>query len=247
MTPDMQAPPSLGIAHFLSQTDVVGIALFIILILMSALSWSLIIARVRRMLALQQRSAAFIAQCRNANDIDTLRHLADAGQQHVAQARLAKAAFDAVDGHRGAGSVQGTSGRSGAAGTAALIALDSPRELVARSLQQSIDDESARLEHGQTSLASIASSAPFVGLFGTVWGIYHALISIGATGQSSLDQVAGPVGEALIMTALGLAVAIPAALAYNAFQRQTRMRTADLERFAHEFFLRLASGTPERR
>ncbi len=240
MTPDMQAPPSLGIAHFLSQTDVVGIALFIILILMSALSWSLIIARVRRMLALQQRSAAFIAQCRNANDIDTLRHLADAGQQHVAQARLAKAAFDAVDGHRGAGSIQGAAG-------AALIALDSPGELVARSLQQSIDDEAARLEHGQTSLASIASSAPFVGLFGTVWGIYHALISIGATGQSSLDQVAGPVGEALIMTALGLAVAIPAALAYNAFQRQTRMRTADLERFAHEFFLRLASGTPERR
>jgi biopolymer transport protein ExbB len=71
-------------------------------------------------------------------------------------------------------------------------------------------------------LASIASSAPFVGLFGTVWGIYHALVNIGMSGSGSLDQVAGPVGEALIMTALGLAVAIPAVLAYNFFNRARR-------------------------
>ncbi|MBE2261457.1 MAG: MotA/TolQ/ExbB proton channel family protein [Burkholderiaceae bacterium] len=91
-----------------------------------------------------------------------------------------------------------------------------------------------RLQYGQVLLATVGSTAPFVGLLGTVWGIYHALTGIAADGQISIDKVAGPVGEALIMTAAGLAVAIPAVLAYNVFGRQIGRIEADLEGFARD-------------
>jgi hypothetical protein len=106
-------------------------------------------------------------------------------------------------------------------------------------LRNGIEQESAAAEHGLTVLASAGSAAPYVGLFGTVWGIYHALVQIGLSGQGTLDKVAGPVGEALIMTALGLAVAIPAVLAYNAFNRRNRMWLARLESFAHDLYVLL--------
>jgi biopolymer transport protein ExbB len=88
----------------------------------------------------------------------------------------------------------------------------------------------------------VGSTAPFVGLFGTVWGIYHALIGIGASGKATLDSVAGPVGETLIMTAAGLAVAIPAVLAYNAFARSNRMVLSELDGFAHDLHAFLVTG-----
>jgi biopolymer transport protein ExbB len=104
---------------------------------------------------------------------------------------------------------------------------------ITRCLKDTMDDCVARMQSGLAILASIGSTAPFVGLFGTVWGIYHALLTIGATGQSSIDQVAGPVGEALIMTAAGLFVAIPAVLAYNALTRANKGIVTKLNRFAH--------------
>jgi len=88
----------------------------------------------------------------------------------------------------------------------------------------------------------VGSTAPFVGLFGTVWGIYHALMSIGAAGQATIDKVAGPIGEALIMTALGLAVAIPAVLGYNALVRGNKHILARLNRFAHDLHAYLVTG-----
>ncbi len=91
-----------------------------------------------------------------------------------------------------------------------------------------------KLQHGQVLLATVGSTAPFVGLLGTVWGIYHALIGIAAAGQITIDKVSGPVGEALIMTAAGLAVAIPAVLAYNIFGRSINRIEADLEGFARD-------------
>jgi biopolymer transport protein ExbB len=109
-------------------------------------------------------------------------------------------------------------------------------------MRASMSRTGARLEWGQTLLASVGSTAPFVGLFGTVWGIYHALISIGNSGQATLDKVAGPVGEALIMTGLGLAVAIPAVLAYNAFTRRNRVVLAELDAFAHDLHAWLLTG-----
>jgi biopolymer transport protein ExbB len=104
---------------------------------------------------------------------------------------------------------------------------------VTRCLKDTMDDCVSRMQSGLAILASIGSTAPFVGLFGTVWGIYHALLSIGASGQSSIDQVAGPVGEALIMTAFGLFVAIPAVLGYNALTRANKGIVTKLNRFAH--------------
>jgi multisubunit Na+/H+ antiporter MnhC subunit len=112
-------------------------------------------------------------------------------------------------------------------------------DVLTRSLNNAIDQEMTRAEHGLTILATAGSAAPYIGLFGTVWGIYHALVQIGLSGQGTLDKVAGPVGEALIMTALGLAVAIPAVLAYNAFQRRNRMWLSRLETFAHGLYLRM--------
>ncbi|MEY2842072.1 MAG: hypothetical protein RI920_109, partial [Pseudomonadota bacterium] len=103
-----------------------------------------------------------------------------------------------------------------------------------RRVRDSLHDVLTRLQTGQVLLASVGAVAPFVGLFGTVWGIYHAMAGIAAEGSATLDKVAGPVGEALIMTAAGLAVAIPAVLAYNVFGKFVSACEADLEGFAHD-------------
>jgi biopolymer transport protein ExbB len=113
---------------------------------------------------------------------------------------------------------------------------------VTRCLRNGIDHATARLQSGLAVLASVGSTAPFVGLFGTVWGIYHALLSIGMAGQATIDKVAGPIGEALIMTALGLAVAIPAVLGHNALGRHIARLEAELEGFAHDLREWFAAG-----
>jgi biopolymer transport protein ExbB len=107
-------------------------------------------------------------------------------------------------------------------------------EQVTRLLRDAIHRSTVRLESGLTLLASIASTAPFVGLLGTVWGIYHALAAVSSSGAVEIDKVAGPVGEALIMTGVGLVVAIPAVLAYNGFNRVNRLTLAELDAFAHD-------------
>jgi biopolymer transport protein ExbB len=103
-----------------------------------------------------------------------------------------------------------------------------------RRLRDALHGVLQHLQFGQVLLASIGSTAPFIGLFGTVWGIYHALISISAAGTITIERVAGPVGEALVMTAAGLAVAIPAVLAYNIFGKRVAASEAELEGFAHD-------------
>ena len=113
---------------------------------------------------------------------------------------------------------------------------------IARAVHNAMDDTSARLQSGLAVLASVGSTAPFVGLFGTVWGIYHALVGISVNGQASLDQVAGPIGESLVMTALGLAVAIPAVLGYNALVRGNKAVSARLHRFAHDLHAYFVTG-----
>ncbi|MDF3036980.1 MAG: exbB5 [Paucimonas sp.] len=126
---------------------------------------------------------------------------------------------------------------------ASLNAASDLGELVTRTLRREINRVSARIESGLTLLASIGSTAPFVGLLGTVWGIYHALSSISASsGAIQIDKIAGPVGEALIMTAAGLTVAIPAVLAYNAFTRANRLTLAELDAFAHDLHAYFTTG-----
>ncbi|QDX79869.1 biopolymer transporter ExbB [Denitratisoma sp. DHT3] len=121
-----------------------------------------------------------------------------------------------------------------------------PSEQIERALRQQYAHTQGHIESGLTWLATTGATAPFVGLFGTVWGIYHALSAIGLSGQASLEKVAGPVGEALIMTAAGLAVALPAVFAYNAFTRSNRVLLANLDAFAHDLHAFLMTGRPLR-
>jgi biopolymer transport protein ExbB len=113
---------------------------------------------------------------------------------------------------------------------------------VTMSLQRSTNDVASSLQKGLAFLAAVASSAPFVGLFGTVWGIYHALVAIGIAGQASIDKVAGPVGEALIMTAIGLAVAVPAVLGYNWLVSRNKVALETIRNFAADVHAVLLSG-----
>jgi biopolymer transport protein ExbB len=110
------------------------------------------------------------------------------------------------------------------------------------SLQRSVESINYNLSGGMAVLATIGSTAPFVGLFGTVWGIYHALVAIGTSGQASIDKVAGPVGEALIMTAIGLAVAVPAVMAYNWLGRRNKAIQTDLQGFTADLHDSIVTG-----
>jgi biopolymer transport protein ExbB len=109
-------------------------------------------------------------------------------------------------------------------------------------LRDALHDVLARLQYGQVLLATVGATAPFVGLLGTVWGIFHALTALAGAGQVTIDRISGPVGEALVMTAAGLAVAIPAVLAYNVFGRLIGRMEADLEGFALDLRELLAGG-----
>jgi biopolymer transport protein ExbB len=138
----------------------------------------------------------------------------------------------------------GSAGRVARAGLVALAERDrsgekqdeeTTREGVELSLQSQIENERRAAESGLVVLASIGSTAPFVGLFGTVWGIIHALRAIGSSGSASLEVVAGPIGEALVATAIGIAVAVPAVLAYNFFLRRLKVQTSELTQLAAAF------------
>ncbi|HNP52817.1 MAG TPA: MotA/TolQ/ExbB proton channel family protein, partial [Nitrosomonas nitrosa] len=211
----------LGLAYFLDHIDHVGMSVAILLFSLSAASWYLIITKSIGNFIATRRAEAFLKQFWEA------RSLLDLNLKHAsadnAFARLAQLAADTGYGSQQA-AAEKPAANNGADG------------LLTRTLRNGIEQEAARVEHGLTLIASAGSAAPYIGLFGTVWGIYHALIQIGLTGQGTLDKVAGPVGEALIMTALGLAVAIPAVLAYNAFVRRNRLWMAKLDAFAHELF-----------
>jgi biopolymer transport protein ExbB len=113
---------------------------------------------------------------------------------------------------------------------------------ITMSIQRAVDNVSSRLQDGLAFLATVGSTAPFVGLFGTVWGIYHALTAIGIAGQASIDKVAGPVGEALIMTAFGLAVAVPAVLGYNWLVRRNKVALESLRAYGADLHMVLMSG-----
>ncbi len=115
------------------------------------------------------------------------------------------------------------------------LSQENRREMLVHVMRQQAHEEQAKLENGLAVLASVGSTAPFIGLFGTVWGIMHALKNISATGSAGLDVVAGPIGEALIATAIGIATAVPAVLAYNYYLRKIKLAMAEMENFASAF------------
>jgi biopolymer transport protein ExbB len=230
---------SLGFAHFLAHAD--GVARFIlgVLLVMSVGTWYLIATKGVQVFRLRGRSEAFLDAFWEAPNLEAVaRRIRENGATDPFS-HLVHHGFTAIEQH----SRCRTGSHSGCeCGGASLVDSGAPDELLTRALKRAIEEDRSRLEFGQTFLATVASSAPFVGLFGTVWGIYHALIAIGLSGQGTLDKVAGPVGEALIMTGIGLAVAIPAAIAYNTFARANRNVLSRLNSFAYDVFVFLATG-----
>lgn len=221
----------LGFAHFLVNSDWVAKVLLCLMLGASVATWYVIIRKTIHLRQQEKKSQAFLTRFWHAKDLESIAK--EMRQQKIDNpfAHLVHEGFGAAEIlHRHEDSPQG------------IIATASPEEFLTRTLKRTLDQDKAYLEYGQTWLASVASSAPFVGLLGTVWGIYHALVGIGMSGQSSLDKVAGPVGEALIMTGIGLAVAIPAALAYNFFNRANRNIIGQLNSFAHDVYALLATG-----
>lgn len=220
---EQDAIQGLGFAHFLGQADSVGKVVLLILLLLSIASWYLIITRALANWRVQRRANTFLQHFWEAKSLAEVTTTLRGRQADNPFAVLAIKSLEALNN----GSKESLAVAGGMA------------EYVTRTLNNAVDQEAAEAEHGLTMLASAGSAAPYIGLFGTVWGIYHALVQIGMSGQGTLDKVAGPVGEALIMTALGLAVAIPAVLAYNAFNRRNRMWLSRLESFAHDLYVLL--------
>jgi biopolymer transport protein ExbB len=221
---------SYGLVNVWAQGDGVTRTVLLILLAMSLASWIVILLRLldlRRLLA-QSRS------------IEAFWHAKDLGQGLQALGKDTDSPFLALalEGVKAAAHLQPDAANN----QPELHQSFDFSDWVTRSLRNSVDDSTARMQSGLAILASAGSTAPFVGLFGTVWGIYHALMAIGMAGQATIDKVAGPIGEALIMTALGLAVAIPAVLGYNALVRANKNVIAKLNRFAHDLHAYFVTG-----
>lgn len=219
----------LGFSHFLTQIDGVGISVLVLLLSLSVASWYLILTKSIADILEGRRAKVFLKRFWNADSLQEVNTTLSGVSTNNAFAQLARLALNAAaDSERH--------------GLQKLAAAGGASEFITRVLRNGIDQEATRVENGLTIIASAGSAAPYIGLFGTVWAIYHALVQIGLSGQGTLDKVAGPVGEALIMTALGLAVAIPAVLAYNAFVRRNRIWLARLDAFAHDLFALISVG-----
>ena len=217
-----------GIAALWAQGDLVTRGIALALLLMSVASWYVMLTRAWRLMRNRRLAQTATGQFWHAHSFgDGLVLLAGAANPFRL---LAEEGRDAVAHHR--------DNQSDLHGQLSLS------DWLNSSLRRAIDESAERLHGGLSILASVGSTAPFVGLFGTVWGIYHALVGIGVSGQASIDKVAGPVGEALIMTAFGLAVAIPAVLGYNALVRGNRAVLGRLNRFAHDLHAYFITGAP---
>ena len=220
---------NLGFGHFLANADIVAKVLLVVLVLMSALSWYLIVYKGISQIVRQKRSNAFLDFFWSATSLEAV--------QNELNVHGVREPF----GHLTAHSLNAQAHHA-KFGAAKLEEAGSEQEFLTRTIKKVLDEETTSLENGLTMLATIGATAPFVGLFGTVWGVYHALVAIGMTGSGMLDKVAGPVGEALIMTGIGLAVALPAVMGYNWLTRSNRVLTAKLDAFAFELLTFLSMG-----
>jgi biopolymer transport protein ExbB len=223
-----EALTTMSFSNFLHETDAVGLFVFALLVLMSIVSWYFIVIKFVRVVRIRSRSNHVVSSFWKTPSDQAIPYL----EQQPDWEPFSKIALDAefaMQHHHQltADQLAGTLNRA---------------DFLDRAQRGSINRETERLETGLTFLATVGSTAPFVGLFGTVWGIFHALVKIGATGETSLDQVAGPVGEALIMTALGLAVAVPAVLGYNLLVRNNRVIIASFHAFAEDLLAYLTTG-----
>lgn len=209
-----------------SHTLIINATLWI-LIVFSIATWTIIVYKSWQFWRLRTSNGAFQVAFWEAADLGEAQRLS--GRRAGSLARLAQAGFALLEALR-------------QPGRKALKDRGEPDALLERALKQQMVREVRLMESGLTVLASIGSTAPFVGLFGTVWGIMRALQDISKAGSASLDVVAGPIGEALIATAIGIAVAVPAVLAYNFFLRRGKVNRAVLEHFAEDLLRLTANG-----
>ena len=220
----------MGFDHLITQLDFVGWVVFITLLVMSLMSWYWIIINAVKNMRMRGRGERVMGTFwETPNAQDAIRFM----EEQPSSEPFSKIALDAA---------QAAAHHQRHDGSRLAESLNRS-EFVDRALRQAVTRESSGLDNGLTLLATVGATAPFVGLLGTVWGIYHALIRIGSTGDASISAVAGPVGEALIMTALGLFVAIPAVLAYNFFSRLNRDTNAKFDTFAHDLHDFFATGS----
>lgn len=195
-----------------------------VLLLLSAVTWSVAIWKWRLNRRYWQEAKGFESKFWASKDWAAAKALTQTGQGQLVD--IAKAGFDAfADLQQGPQNIR---------------QLLDPIEAIERPMRQTMQMTLRRQERGQMELATIGSTAPFIGLFGTVWGIMGALKTIGESGQASIDIVAGPIGEALIATAVGIVTAIPAVLLYNYFMRAQKLRVTQMEGFI-ESFTRMAA------
>jgi biopolymer transport protein ExbB len=227
----MQPVQDLGVAHFLAHVDPLGRGILVVLLTMSLLSWYLIISRALIHFLHWWRGEKFLRALPHIDSLPALAHHLEHDPSADPFTALAAAGVEA--------------GRKYEALRRSRSSDDpAPAELLVRDFDDTVAATATRLESGLIVLASIGSSAPYIGLLGTVWGVYHALLSIGLSGQGTLDKVAGPVGEALIMTALGLAVAIPAVLGYNGLVRANRVTMGRITSLANRLIRTITTGEP---
>ncbi|MDI1252260.1 MotA/TolQ/ExbB proton channel family protein [Thermomonas sp.] len=220
----------MGFESLVQNFDPVGWIVFITLAVMSVMSWYWIIINFLRNIRMRGRAERVVGTFwETPNAQDAIRFM----EEQPKSEPFSKIALDAA---------QAAAHHQRHDGSRLAESLNRS-EFVDRALRQAVTRESMGLESGLTVLATVGSTAPFVGLLGTVWGIYHALIAIGSSGDASISAVAGPVGEALIMTALGLAVAIPAVLAYNFYVRLNRVTNNQFDTFAHDLHDFFATGS----
>ena len=225
----MELQNAFGLAHLWAQSDFITRSTAILLVLMSVVSWYLILTKGLRMLAIRRKTGAI----ESFWDAATLEEGLDGLAKDAADAPCTRMAHQAAAAYAHC--------TRHAADTTLGSTLD-VGEFVTRALRRAIAEATGVLERGLTVLASIGATAPFIGLFGTVWGIFHALTTISVSGAATIDKIAGPVGEALIMTAFGLFVAIPAVLAYNGFNRANRVELSELDGFAHDLHAFFTTG-----
>ncbi len=211
-----------GIQAVWAQGDLVARATLLILVLMSMASWYVIVTKYLEQARVNKQSRAVGDDFWESS---SLRQSADKLDAASPYRFIADKGLDSASKHHG------------------LLGTIDFNTWVTMSIQRAIGTVQSRLQQGLALLATVGSTAPFVGLFGTVWGIYNALVSIGMSGQASIDKVAGPVGESLIMTAIGLAVAVPAVLGYNWLVRRNKVAMEDVHAFGNDLHaVLLASG-----
>ena len=213
-----------GLSALWAQGDLVAKGTLLVLLIMSMGSWYVIFTKLAEQSRLQKQARAALDNFWKAG---TVRQAADSLAPDSAFRFIAEKGLEGASKHTGM-----------------LGAIDF-NTWVTLSIQRAIGNVQSRLQDGLALLATVGSTAPFVGLFGTVWGIYHALVKIGMSGQASIDKVAGPVGEALIMTAIGLAVAVPAVLGYNWLVRRNKAVMEQVHAFGADLHaVLLASAKP---